>query len=70
MSFLQDRKIVAQGLTDERGMFAVQGLTPWGVYSVTASSQDYVCMFASGHSALRSRQRSFGTLRARKSGLA
>jgi hypothetical protein len=46
VSFLQDTKIAAQGVTDEQGMFAVQGLTPWGVYSVTTSSQDFVCMFA------------------------
>ena len=46
VSFLQDSRIVAQGVTDEQGMFAVQGLTPWGVYSVTTSSQDFVCMFA------------------------
>ncbi len=46
VSFLQDRKIVAQGLTDANGMFAVSGLTPWAVYSVTAASQDWVCMFS------------------------
>ncbi len=46
VSFLQDRKIVAQGLTDEHGTFAVRGLTPWGVYSITMSASDSVCMFA------------------------
>jgi hypothetical protein len=46
VSFLQDRKIVAQGLSDEHGTFAVRGLTPWGVYSVTMSASDSVCMFA------------------------
>jgi len=46
VSFLQDSRIVAQGVTDEQGMFAVQGLTPWGVYSITTSSQNFVCMFA------------------------
>jgi hypothetical protein len=46
VSFIQHRQIVAQGLTDERGVFAVSGLTPWGVYSVTAASMDWVCMFS------------------------
>ena len=46
ISFIQHRLIVAQALTDERGVFAVSGLTPWGVYSVTAASMDWVCMFS------------------------
>jgi hypothetical protein len=46
ISFIQHRRIVAQTLTDERGVFAVSGLTPWGVYSVTAASMDWVCMFS------------------------
>jgi hypothetical protein len=46
VSFIQHRRIVAQALTDERGVFAVSGLTPWGVYSVTAASMDWVCMFS------------------------
>jgi hypothetical protein len=46
VSFLQDRRVVGQAVTDTRGMFAVKGLTPWAVYSVIAASRDYVCMFS------------------------
>jgi hypothetical protein len=46
VSFLQDRRVVGQAVTDTRGMFAVRGLTPWAVYSVTAASRNYVCMFS------------------------
>ena len=46
VSFLRDRKIIAQAVTDERGIFAVAGLTPWSVCSITASAADSVCMFS------------------------
>lgn len=46
VSFIQERKVIGQAVTDTRGMFAVKGLTPWAVYSVIAASKDYVCTFA------------------------
>lgn len=46
ISFVQERKVIGQAVTDTHGMFAVKGLTPWAVYSVIAASKDYVCMFA------------------------
>jgi hypothetical protein len=46
ITFLQHRRIIAQGVTDEQGVFAVPGLTPWAVYSVAAASEDWVGMFS------------------------
>ncbi len=43
---LQNRRIVAQAVTDEQGTFSVPGLTPWGVYSVTAASEHWVSVFS------------------------
>ncbi len=46
VSFIQERKVAGQAVTDTRGMFAVKGLTPWAVYSVITASKDHVCTFA------------------------
>ena len=46
VSFIQERKVIGQAVTDTHGMFAVKGLTPWAVYSVITASKDYVCTFA------------------------
>lgn len=46
VSFLVDRKIVAQAVTDQSGMFMVRGLTPWSVCSVVMSSPNWVCMYS------------------------
>jgi len=46
VSFVQDRKVIGQAVTNTRGMFAIKGLTPWGVYSVIVASKDYVATLA------------------------
>jgi len=46
VSFVQDRKVIGQAVTDTRGMFSVKGLTPWGVYSVLVAAKDHVSTFA------------------------
>jgi len=46
VSFLVDRKVVAQAVTDESGTFMVRGLTPWSVCSVVMSSPNWVCMYS------------------------
>lgn len=46
VTFFQDRKVVAQGVTDERGIFTIQGLTPGSVCSVAMSAPDWVSMFS------------------------
>ncbi len=46
IGLLQNRRIVAQSITNEQGVFTVDGLTPWGVYSVTAASEQWVSVFS------------------------
>src|SRR5437660_8481368 len=38
VTFLQNRRVMAQGRTGEDGTFAIQGLTPWALYSVVVRS--------------------------------
>src|SRR5947209_10956287 len=42
VTFLQNRRVMAQGRTAEDGTFAIQGLTPWALYSVVVRSADSV----------------------------
>jgi hypothetical protein len=42
VSFMQQRRVMAQGITGQDGVFEVSGLSAWGVYSVVISSDDWV----------------------------
>jgi hypothetical protein len=42
ISFMQNRRFIAQGRSNAEGRFAVRGLTPWAVYSVYVSTSAYV----------------------------
>jgi hypothetical protein len=44
ITFMQNRQIVAQAKSAEDGSFAVQGLSPYAVYSMFVSSDHWICI--------------------------
>jgi len=42
VTFMQQRQVLAQGITGQDGMFEVSGLSAWAVYSLVVSSDDWV----------------------------
>src|SRR5690349_12201615 len=46
ITFVQNKRVIAQGRSADDGTFAIPGLTPWALYSVIVRSSDSVAAFA------------------------